>query len=92
MQKNYICDDNLLKHKLAMIDLEVEKKESFFKPCRVYWWSGYYIPVRNNWSFKIEYRHLSEKERTQFETKFGNKIISNLEFDKWISDLIMRKN
>jgi hypothetical protein len=67
-------------------------KENFFKPCRVYWWSGYFVPVRNNWSFKIEQRHLSERERKSYEQKFGAKMISNTEFDKWISDLMLNDN
>lgn len=50
------------------------------------------MPVRNNWSFKIEQRHLSERERKSYEQKFGAKMISNTEFDKWISDLMLNDN
>lgn len=67
-------------------------KSSFFKPCRVYWWNGFYIPVRNDWSFELEYRHLSVAEKERYESKFGAKLISSLEFDRWMSTLMQRAN
>ncbi len=72
--------------------MAIADKDSFFKPCRVYWWSGYFIPVRNSWSFKIEKRHLSEYERTKYEQTFGTRLITNNEFDKWIAELLLKDN
>jgi hypothetical protein len=64
------------------------KTKVFFEKCRVWWLGGYYIPVRNSWSYRLKKVHLSDKEKQLYEQKFGEKIILDTEFDEWYSSLI----
>jgi len=57
-------------------------KESFFKQNHNLL-GGYYIPVRNNWNYKLIKRHLSDKEKELYEKEFGEEIISDDDFYQW---------
>lgn len=59
----------------------------FFEQCDVWWWSGYYIKVRNPLNHALERCHLSEAEKEQYEKHFGKKIITRQELEDWIIDL-----
>jgi hypothetical protein len=62
----------------------------FFKPSRVYWWKGYYVPVRNSWSQAIEKKHLSHLQKETYESKFGQRILSCAEFDAWLAEFLQK--
>ncbi|MFO7833362.1 MAG: hypothetical protein R6V31_04740, partial [Halohasta sp.] len=38
-------------------------KKPFVEKCKVWWWGGYYVPVRNTMNFSIEKKHLTADER-----------------------------
>lgn len=57
-------------------------KEAFFKQNHNIL-GGYYIPVRNNWNYKLKNKHLTEKEKEIYERDFGEEIISEDEYFNW---------
>ncbi|MCB2195519.1 MAG: hypothetical protein KQH79_06645 [Bacteroidetes bacterium] len=57
-------------------------QEIFFKPTHNLL-SGYYIPVRNDWNYHIQKRHITEKEKNIYQEQFGEEIISDKEFFTW---------
>ncbi len=63
------------------------KTKVFFEKCKVSWMPGYYIPVRNSWSFHLKKVHLTGKEKEQYEREFGEKILYDYEFEKWHNNL-----
>ncbi len=59
------------------------RRKPFFRESKAWWWKGYFISVRNSWNYHLDNKYLSEEEKEQYEKKFGQEIISDIEFDKW---------
>ena len=57
-------------------------KRLFFKPNHNIL-GGYYIPVRNNWNYKLKNKHLTDNEKEIYERDFGEKIISEDKYFNW---------
>jgi len=58
------------------------QQDIFFKPTHNIL-EGYYIPVRNNWNYKIMRRHITREEKELYEKQFGEKILTDDEYFKW---------
>jgi len=43
------------------------KQASIYEKCKVWWWGGYYVKVRNSINYHLERRHLSDVEKELFE-------------------------
>lgn len=54
-----------------------------FERCKVWWWGGYYILVRNTINYRLEKKHLTVEEKEQYEKAFNHDIISDTAFDQW---------
>lgn len=59
------------------------KNKSIYEKCKVWWWGGYYVRVRNSINYHLEKRHLSDAEKELFEKKFGETILMDTEFNDW---------
>ncbi len=59
------------------------KRRPFFRESNAWWRKGYFIPVRNSWNYHLDSKYLTQEEKELYEKKFGQEIISDLEFDKW---------
>ena len=59
------------------------KKNSFFEKCNVWWWGGYYIPVRNSMNYHLDKKHLTDKQKELYEREFGEKVLMDSQFNKW---------
>jgi hypothetical protein len=70
----------------------MESDKPFFQECKVWWWGGYYIPVRNSWNYKIEKRHLTKEEKEIYEQTFGEKVLYDHEFMDWYCRLKSNPN
>lgn len=53
---------------------------------------GYYVPVRNQWNWDIDYEHITEKDKKRYEKDFGTKIITRDEFLNWWCKLKQNNN
>ncbi len=53
---------------------------------------GYSLAVRDDWSFKVKRVHISEKEKEEYEKKFGDAIITYSEFFEWWQKLQKKHN
>lgn len=58
------------------------QQDIFFKPSHNVL-DGYYIPVRNNWNYKIMKRHITKREKELYERQFGKEILTDDEYFKW---------
>lgn len=63
----------------------MNRSKPFFKECNIWWWGGYYIPVRNSMSTipKYTWSHLTEQEKERYEKDVGKKILYDHEFLDW---------
>lgn len=59
----------------------------FFEKCKVWWWGGYYVPVRNTMNFSIEKKHLTAEEKEMYQSAFGEKILDDKVFARWYLNL-----
>lgn len=59
------------------------KQASIYEKCKVWWWGGYYVKVRNSINYHLKQRHLSDAEKELFEKEFGETILMDKEFDEW---------
>lgn len=57
----------------------------FYKPYSKYGLEGYYIPVRNSFNNHIEKEFIPKEAKDLFQSKFGQKIITDREFLEWYS-------
>ena len=55
----------------------------FFEKCREYWWGGYFVKVRNSWSYHLDRVHLTDEEKELYEQEFGERILYDNEFYDW---------
>ena len=62
-------------------------KKPFFEKCKVWWWGGYYISVRNSINYHIEKKHITETEKELYQNEFGEKILSDREFFTWYESI-----
>jgi len=60
----------------------MENQEIFFKPTHNIL-EGYYIPVRNNWNYKIMKRRITKEEKDLYEKQFGKEILTDDEYFNW---------
>ena len=58
------------------------KNDFYFKPAHSLL-GGYYIPVRNDWNYKIQLRHISEQDKELYLQHFGEDLITDSEFYNW---------
>lgn len=59
----------------------------FFQKCKVYWWDGFYVSVRNSVNYHLEEKHLDNNEKELYEKEFGENIIYDTEFYDWLSGI-----
>ena len=43
------------------------RKKPFFERCTVWWWGGYYIPVRNRLNYHIERKNTEKQDKRFFK-------------------------
>ena len=53
---------------------------------------GYSLAVRDDWSFKIKRINISETEKTAYEEKFEDQILTYTEFFEWWQNFINENN
>ena len=64
----------------------MEFKINYFEPVREAWREGYFIPIRNNFSHKLEREFLPEELKAAFEEQFGEDILTDEQFIQWYSE------
>jgi hypothetical protein len=64
----------------------MKQVDNFYKLYNKYGLEGYYIPVRNSFSNKIEREFIPLKAKELFEKNFGNRLISDTEFLTWYTE------
>jgi hypothetical protein len=64
----------------------MKKSTIFFKPYSKYGLEGYYIQVRNSFNNQLEDEFIPLKAKELFESRYGQKVISDQEFLDWYSE------
>jgi hypothetical protein len=66
-------------------------KEPFFKECKEWWWGGWFVNTRDNNTYRLTKQHLTNDLKNKYEEEFGEKIITEDEFNEWyIRNLIQK--
>ena len=66
--------------------VDMKQKNLFFTPFSMNGLEGYYINVRNSFNNQLEQEFIPEKAKSFYETKFGEKVISDNEFLDWYTE------
>ncbi len=69
----------------------MNNNNSFFQPARNIL-GGYYIWVRNDWSYNLKKRHLTEKQKELYERDFDHQIILDRKFLEWLEKIFNELN
>lgn len=59
------------------------ERKSIYERCKVWWWSGYYVKVRDSLNYHHVKRHLSDVEKEIYEKEFGDTILMDSDFENW---------